>query len=179
MSRSAICFAFHKRRCGNCMECACDKARRPAIQRRQPWLRSHGSYGLIMTQKNQNSIPNGPAIGILRCSKFAISRLPNNHRPAIAAGARRNELKPLNEMSKQQKRLYDVMSDISEECHCAGWMAGNEYAIWNAMGRSESVHYGMREIDRRKLTECAALSLATDSWIVWLDDQDGLDPHDS
>jgi hypothetical protein len=37
----------------------------------------------------------------------------------------------------------------------------------------------MREIDKRKLTECASLSLATDSWIIWLDDQDGLDPHDS
>lgn len=88
-------------------------------------------------------------------------------------------MKPLNEMSAQQKRLYDVMSDISEECYCAGWMAGNEYAIWDALGRNEPVRYGMGEIDKRKLTECASLSLATDSWIIWRDDEDGLDQHDS
>ena len=37
--------------------------------------------------------------------------------------------------------LYKKMSDISEDCWCAGWMMGNEYALWKIL-RGDRHDYG-------------------------------------
>jgi hypothetical protein len=70
-------------------------------------------------------------------------------------------------------RLYNLMSDISEECYCAGWMSGNEYTLW-AMVRdpAASRHYGMSEVSAEDVEELRQLSEQLGGWVVWWDDGD-------
>ena len=69
----------------------------------------------------------------------------------------------------KQCELRDVMNGISEDCYCAGWMIGLEYAIWNAL-QSGDRKYGMGEIDENELERCRVLSSELDGWIIWIDD---------
>lgn len=72
----------------------------------------------------------------------------------------------LAELTSEQWNLYQLMSDISEECYAAGWMGGCERGIW-AMVVGDADSYGM----------CSALELPLDAlrvyaehighWIVW------------
>ena len=71
--------------------------------------------------------------------------------------------------SEQQIELYELMSEISEDCYCAGWMMGLEYAIWGAL-QDGDLRYGMGEMDAASLMRCRALSLTLGGWIVWVDD---------
>lgn len=73
--------------------------------------------------------------------------------------------------SASQRELCDTMSDISEECYCAGWMSGLEYALWGALQTSDLI-YGMSEIDAEQLQRCGQLAQELGGWIVWVDDHD-------
>jgi hypothetical protein len=84
---------------------------------------------------------------------------------------------PEHEFTDDERRLYELMSEISEDCWCAGWMHGNEFSLWEAISTG-NLRYGMGEMDRDLLAQVAALSVKTGKWIIWRDDQDGLDPHD-
>lgn len=75
-----------------------------------------------------------------------------------------------NELTEKQQELYDLMSDISEDCYCAGWMMGNEYAIWGALTDGDR-RYGMSEMDAGQLEKCRILSDELGGWIVWVDDE--------
>lgn len=37
------------------------------------------------------------------------------------------------DFNEKQRELYELMSDISEDCFAAGWIVGAEYEIWAAM----------------------------------------------
>jgi hypothetical protein len=87
------------------------------------------------------------------------------------------ELKQEAEFTDAEHKLYDLMSEISEDCWCAQWMCGNEFALWDAIADGD-LKYGQSEIDRALLSQVAALSVKTGKWIIWRDDHDGLDPHD-
>ena len=80
----------------------------------------------------------------------------------------------LNHLTDPQWDLYDRMSEISEDCHCAGWIGGNEYAIWNAMvnGDSGPAH---RRMSARLLRRCQKLSAETGGWIFWAGSTAGAD----
>ena len=43
--------------------------------------------------------------------------------------------------------LAALMAAISEDCWCAGWMGGNEYALWKA---KPGTAYGQGEITERQ-----------------------------
>ena len=53
--------------------------------------------------------------------------------PNEAAGGRSDSTEVLaacpseGNFSEQQTELYELMSEISEDCYCAGWMMGLEY----------------------------------------------------
>ncbi|WP_294636574.1 hypothetical protein [uncultured Aquabacterium sp.] len=81
--------------------------------------------------------------------------------------------KPEGQFTEDERKLYDLMSDISEDCWCAGWMCGNEYAIWDALKTGDR-QYGMMEMDSDLLAEVARLSAKTGGWIVWIDAEDGI-----
>lgn len=78
---------------------------------------------------------------------------------------------PEHEFSREQRALYEAMSEISEDCWSAGWMMGNEYAIWHAL-HGGGTRYGVREMDRELLDRCKELSGRVGGWIIWLDDRD-------
>lgn len=85
------------------------------------------------------------------------------------------------DFTPDQKRLYETMSRISEDCWCAGWLIGNEYAIWKAASEVRSLNadlsYGLGEMDIEDVEECARLRDLLKGWIIWYDDEDepGLD----
>ncbi len=66
------------------------------------------------------------------------------------------------------------MSNISEQCYCAGWMDGLEYSIWAALVGGD-IKYGQSEIDRATLNTIKWLSDQTETWIVWRDSRHGVD----
>ena len=83
----------------------------------------------------------------------------------------------INELgfNKDMQELYDLMSEISEDCWCAGWLIGNEFALWSAIQRGD-LKYGPELIEKADLDRCAELSRLINGWIVWLDDEHGLPP---
>jgi len=78
---------------------------------------------------------------------------------------------PESHLTDEQRELYDAMSDISEDCHCAGWITGNEYNLWAAL-QDGDLRYGQGEIDAEQLELVRGLSKEVDGWIIWLDDDD-------
>lgn len=88
------------------------------------------------------------------------------------------EYRPESAFSDDERKLYELMSDISEDCWCAGWMHGNEFALWDAITTGD-LNYGMGEIDRVDLAQVAALAVGCGRWIIWRDDDDGLDKNDA
>lgn len=79
-------------------------------------------------------------------------------------------------LTPQQTELYELMSEISEECYCAGWMNGNEFRLWRAViDPTDDRWYGMAEIEVAQVERLRALSTGIGGWIVWFDDQDDPD----
>ncbi len=79
-----------------------------------------------------------------------------------------------SDMSEDQLKLANTMSQISENCYCAGWIEGNEYGIWKAL-KSGIQKYGQYAIDTDLLEECGRLSAELHGWVIWVDDRD--DPY--
>ena len=74
-----------------------------------------------------------------------------------------------HDMNAKQRELYELMSDISEDCFCAGWMGGLEYSIWETLQDGDR-RYGMGEMDATQLEQCRELSKELDGWVIWYDD---------
>ena len=74
-----------------------------------------------------------------------------------------------DDFDEKQRELYETMSDISEDCYCAGWMIGLEFALWSALQDGDR-RYGFSEMDAQQLAKCRELAKELDGWIVWVDD---------
>lgn len=85
-------------------------------------------------------------------------------------------------LTMDQARLYALMSDISEDCYCAGWMSDNEYTLWDAMlshpTTEAGIPYGLGVITHEHLAALRTLAAATEGWIYWHNDdwEPGLEP---
>ncbi len=77
----------------------------------------------------------------------------------------------LRDLTTDQRRLADFMSDLSEQAYCAGWMDGLEYALWEALvgTRREYGRLDLSDTQRMRLRE---LSEACGGWIVFDDDNE-------
>jgi hypothetical protein len=75
-------------------------------------------------------------------------------------------------------QLYSLMSDISEEHWCAGWMSGNEESLWAAMNDG-SRDYGMGEIADVDIAALKRLHEQCGGWWYWHDDQNEPGLHHS
>ena len=71
-----------------------------------------------------------------------------------------------------QKALYDLMSDISEDCFFAVWITGNEYGVWDAINGNAR---GYEQASAEQLQKCRELSNLINGWVIWRDDQDDPD----
>lgn len=75
-------------------------------------------------------------------------------------------------LTDRQTELYELMSDISEDCWCAGWMSGNEFSLWCLVSNpSASRQYGQRAICERDRSRLAALAKEIGGWVYWHDDE--------
>lgn len=74
----------------------------------------------------------------------------------------------LNDLIGPQKALADYISDLSEEANAAGWMAGLEFKLWEAL-EGKLKKYGRLEINKEILGRLKRLSDEANGWIYFDD----------
>jgi hypothetical protein len=72
----------------------------------------------------------------------------------------------INDLTPDQKHLAEFMSEISEQCYCAGWMKDLEYVLWDALESGERT-YGKCTITSEEISRLKALSDKSKSWIYF------------
>ena len=79
-------------------------------------------------------------------------------------------------MDWKQRALYELMRDISEECYCAGWMAGNEYTLWKMVSTPAAERrYGRGEVEPQQIEDLRAIAAEVGGWVRWRDDDEDKD----
>jgi hypothetical protein len=74
----------------------------------------------------------------------------------------------LADLTLDQRRLADYMSELSELAFCAGWMDGLEFALWEALqGRRRD--YGRLAFTEDQRDELRMLFERAGGWIVFDD----------
>lgn len=68
--------------------------------------------------------------------------------------------------------LACLMSSISEDYYCAGWLIGLEYVLWDMVGGADR-GFGLGEVTEREVAELRRLHEACGGWWAW--DGDGAD----
>ena len=64
-----------------------------------------------------------------------------------------------------REKLFDIMSDISEEHYCASWLIGLEHSLWQAaLGTDNDWRYGLGRIEPASLEMLRALSKELNGW---------------
>lgn len=72
----------------------------------------------------------------------------------------------LERMTPEQAKLAQLMSDISEECWCAGWMHGTEFRLWEAItDPQDHRHWGQDYIDDEMVEHLKRLSGGVRGWV--------------
>jgi hypothetical protein len=78
-------------------------------------------------------------------------------------------------MNWKQRALYKLMSEISEDCYCAGWVHGNEYTLWKMVADpAASRMYGQDSVTDEQLADLRAIAAETGGWIRWCNDSEDL-----
>lgn len=70
-------------------------------------------------------------------------------------------------LPEQYRKLAYMMSEISEDCWCAGWIAGLEFSLWEMVSRGETREWGQSMITRDELSKLKAESDKIGGWIAW------------
>ena len=69
-------------------------------------------------------------------------------------------MSPEDKLQPLERALYELMSSVSEDCYCAGWLDGTEYAVWDLLHGKRTGNY---IADHATRTEAlAALGIAED-----------------
>lgn len=85
--------------------------------------------------------------------------------------AQSREAAPSDAEEWKRRALQGLMSDISEECYCAGWMSGNEYTLWEmVIDPKASRRYGMGQVSEEWIADLKAMSVEVGGWFRWVDD---------
>lgn len=74
-------------------------------------------------------------------------------------------------MTKDEKKLSDLMNAISERCYSAAWMANLEYVLWN-VALSGPAKYGHDVISQDDINQLIQLSEKTQAWIIFDDNHE-------
>ena len=64
------------------------------------------------------------------------------------------------------RSLIALMSDLSEEHWCAGWLSGNEHYLWECIQHPES-QYGMYPLDAETLADLQVYATLIGGWVRW------------
>jgi hypothetical protein len=73
------------------------------------------------------------------------------------------------ELAKEQ--LETLMSDISEDAYCAGWMMDLEFDLWRAANSPKPYPYGMMMLDEER-HRLKRLAEEAGGWWTFDDDRD-------
>jgi hypothetical protein len=66
------------------------------------------------------------------------------------------------------RALALLMSETSEECWCAGWLADCEYSLWRMCANPATpLDWGMSEVEAKDVDEMRRLSKECGGWITW------------
>lgn len=76
-----------------------------------------------------------------------------------------------SQLTPDQRRLAERMSELSEQTWCAGWMDGLEFALWSALEGGPRT-YGRLDLTDEHLGELRRLSDTCGGWIVFDDDSE-------
>ena len=72
-----------------------------------------------------------------------------------------------------ESELAELMSDISEDQYCAGWLTGLEYELWALLQSSDAERVGtFRGTHPGDVRRLRQLSAVTNGWIAWADHSD-------
>jgi len=66
--------------------------------------------------------------------------------------------------------LFALMTGISEEFYCAGWMMGLEHSLWG-MVEGGPRGYGMGTVSERHVELLRLLAEESDGWWTWANDE--------
>lgn len=64
--------------------------------------------------------------------------------------------------------LPTLMSEISEDCWCAGWLHGTEYALWKMVEHGAG-KWGQGEVTQARVDRLRRLSELAGGWFAWRD----------
>jgi len=64
-----------------------------------------------------------------------------------------------------QTELAELMSEISEDHYCAGWLSDLEYSLWSIVTGARANMFGFGPVEWWKMRRLKALSSATGGWI--------------
>lgn len=72
------------------------------------------------------------------------------------------------EIPLQWGYLRDLMSNLSEEHYCAGWLSGLEYSIWYLLfDAPDNAKFGMSTPDPVDLHKIAVAAHNLGGWVIW------------
>ncbi|GAA4459766.1 hypothetical protein GCM10023189_33890 [Nibrella saemangeumensis] len=74
----------------------------------------------------------------------------------------------LNDLTTQQRKLADFMSDLSEKCYSAGWLENLEYVLWDASITGER-KFGQDIVSQQDIDQLMQLSNDCNCWIYFDD----------
>jgi hypothetical protein len=77
----------------------------------------------------------------------------------------------IQDLTPDERRLADLMSEISEKCYSAGWMENIEYVLWDAL-TSGPRNFGHDTITQDDIDQLLKISGTAKSWIVFDDERD-------
>jgi hypothetical protein len=67
----------------------------------------------------------------------------------------------------KQRALFTLMSAISEDCWCAGWLTENEFELWARVKGDRGRAYGHGSVAIQALADLQDIAIACNGWIVW------------
>lgn len=74
-------------------------------------------------------------------------------------------IRTLPGLTLAQTALAELMSEISEDHYCAGWLGDLEYSLWSIVTGASANMFGFGPIEWWKIKRLKALSAATGGWI--------------
>lgn len=77
----------------------------------------------------------------------------------------------LTDLTVEQRRLADLMIEISEKCYSAGWIKNLEYLLWDALTNEER-KLGRDIISESDIDQLKQLSQDCNCWIYFDDKEE-------
>lgn len=70
----------------------------------------------------------------------------------------------------EQRELFDAMSEVSEISYAAGWVTGNEHAVWRLIHDGGRFGQETWDVAAEELERVRRALRAANCWITWPED---------